>query len=211
MLALLAFLLAITFSMVSSRYAARKQLVLDEANALGTALLRTDFLEDPQRTESRQLLMRYVNIRAEVAETDEPDIISQIVEESELLHDQLWSLAMSASSQAADPVLFSLYVESLNEVIDLHSARYYQGVQYRLSKGTWLALYFVTVIVMIGVGFEFGISGSGSFLGALLLALVFSAVISFLSELDEASANSLFRVNQQPMVDLQQKLNSSNE
>ena len=40
---LLAFLLAFTFGMAASRYDTRKQLVLQEANAIGTTYLRADF------------------------------------------------------------------------------------------------------------------------------------------------------------------------
>src|SRR5450631_2014386 len=41
MLGLLAFLLGVTLSIASSRYEARRQAVLDEANAIGTSWLRT--------------------------------------------------------------------------------------------------------------------------------------------------------------------------
>ena len=45
-LAFLGFILALILSMVSSRFAIRKQLVLDEANAIGTAIIRTEFLNE---------------------------------------------------------------------------------------------------------------------------------------------------------------------
>jgi hypothetical protein len=61
---------------------------------------------------------------------------------------------------------------------------------------------------MVGVGYEFGLSNSGSVLGALLLALMFSAIVLVLLDLDK-STRSLIPVSQQPILDLQQQLKSS--
>ena len=214
MLALLGFILALTLSMVSSRYAARKQLVLDEANALGTAILRTDFLEEPSRAESRKLLIEYVDIRAQFAEINRGNNINKVpklMADSETLHDELWAQVNKASNQAKDTESFALYVQSLNEVIDLHSKRYNQGIQYRLSRSIWFLLRFVTILAMLAVGYEFGISDSGSVLGTLLLALMFSAIVFAISDLDQPGPKSLIKVSQQPMVDLQQQLKSSDK
>ena len=62
-LGLLAFILAFTLSLASSRYDARKQLVIDGANAIGTAYLRTDFLPEDQREEAQRLLREWVGLR----------------------------------------------------------------------------------------------------------------------------------------------------
>lgn len=210
MLALLAFMLALTLSMVSSRYAARKALVLEEANALGTAILRTDFLEEPLRKQSRQRLIDYVDLRSQVVEAKNLGEIQQILANSETIHDELWSLANQSSSQAKDTEAFALYIQSLNEVIDLHSERYHQGLQYRLHPTVWFLTYFATMLAMVGVGYEFGLSNSGSVLGALLLALMFSAIVLVVLDLDK-STRSLIPVSQQPILDLQQQLKSSRQ
>ena len=62
-LGLLSLLLGFSFAMAVSRYDARKQLELDEANAIGTTWLRTSALEEPIRTQSRGVLRQYVPIR----------------------------------------------------------------------------------------------------------------------------------------------------
>jgi hypothetical protein len=210
LLALLGFVLAITFSMVSSRYSARKQLVLAEVNAIGTTLLRTDFLPDPYRAESRKLLIDYVDNRVQGSQAETAEAFQQTIESSESLHDQLWGLAIQASDQVPDPEAYALYIESLNEVIDLHAARYYQGAIFRLPKGVWFILYFTVTMVMIAVGYEFGIQDSGNFLGSLFLALVFSALLLVISEINRARINVLFSINQQPILDLQEKLKTPN-
>ena len=207
MLGMLAFILAFTFSMTSSRYGARKQLVLDEVNAIGTAMLRTDFLPEPSRTESRKLLKEYVNLRVEAVQNLEK--LPQALENSEVLHDRLWSEATKSSNQTIDSELLALYITSLNEVIDLHSERVTVGLKYRIPRSVWFLLYFITIPAMLAVGYEFGLNGVGSFVSALLLALMFSAVITMIADLDRSAYSLLLKVSQKPMIELQQKLNSS--
>lgn len=207
MLGLLAFILAFTFSMTYSRYDARKQLVLDEANAIGTAILRTDFLPEVERTESQKLFQEYVNIRVEAVQ--QPEKLSQALADSEAIQDRLWSQVSMVSTQTNDPELLSLYIQSLNEVIDLHSKRVTVGLQYRIPPTVWFLLYFITVLAMLAVGYEFGLNGAGSFLGAVLLALMFSAVKLIIVDLDRSTQSIFLKVSQKPMIELQQKLNSS--
>ncbi len=57
---LLSLLLGFTLAMALPHYDLRKQLVMEEANAIGTTGLRATLLEDPQKTEVRALLLRYV-------------------------------------------------------------------------------------------------------------------------------------------------------
>lgn len=63
MLGLLALLLGFTFAMAMSRFEARKQLVLDESNAIGTTFLRAQLLPQPPRREISNLLRQYVDVR----------------------------------------------------------------------------------------------------------------------------------------------------
>lgn len=63
-LGLLAFLLAFTFSMAATRFDGRKQVILNEANAIGTNYLRTDLLPAQFGEQARSLLREYTAIRA---------------------------------------------------------------------------------------------------------------------------------------------------
>jgi hypothetical protein len=206
LLGLLAFILAFTFGMTASRFEARKQLLLDEVNAIGTAFLRADFLPEPQRAETKKLLRKYVDIR--LKGTQQYKNLPQALVDSEALHDQLWSQVATLSQQTNDKILIGLYIQSLNEVIDLHSKRLTVGTQYRIPGSIWLALYFVTVMAMVAVGYHFGLAGGGSFLVSLLLSVAFSTVILLIADIDRAR-EGLLKVSQQPMLELQQKLNTS--
>jgi hypothetical protein len=62
-LGLLGFMLAFTFGVAAARFEARRQVLLDEANAIGTAFLRAELLPEPQRAETRNFLREYVDVR----------------------------------------------------------------------------------------------------------------------------------------------------
>jgi len=206
MLGLLAFILAFTFGLAASRYDSRKQLLLDEVNAIGTAYLRTDFLPEPEGSESRKVLKRYVDIRLEVA--GNPAELSKAQVESEELHSQLWSQVTSLSRKNNNSVLFGLYAQSLNEVIDLQEKRLTVGLVYRIPGSIWMALYFVTILTMFSVGYDFGHNRGGGFLISLILSLVFSAILLLVLDLDRGR-EGMFKLNQKPMVELQKKLRLS--
>lgn len=207
-LGLLAFILAFTFGMAGSRFDTRKQLLLDEVNAIGTALLRTDFLPEAQRAETRKLLRRYVDIRTEAVL--HPESLPQALADSEAVHDQLWAQVLTLTEGPGNPVLLGLYVQSLNEVIDFHCKRVTVGLQHRIPGAIWIGLYFVTVLAMAAVGYYFGVAGSGRSLVSFVLALSFSAIILLIADLDRPSGG-LLSVSQVPMLELQQKMSHSDK
>jgi hypothetical protein len=204
-LGLLAFILAFTFGMAASRFDVRKQLVLDEVNTIGTTFLRTDFLPEPQRTDSRKLLKNYVDIRTEAVTHTEK--IPELLLISDALHDQLLSQLVTITLQNNDSVLLVLYVQTLNDMIDFHSKRVTVGLDYHIPSPIWLALYFVTMLTMIATGYQFGISGKSSKLIIVVMALSFSAIIMLIADLDRAREGVL-KVSQKPMIELQHKLSA---
>ena len=203
MLGLLAFILALSFSMAATRFDTRKQLLLDEVNTLGTTFLRTDLLPASQRAESRKLLKAYVDIRVNASQHSEQ--LSQTLLDSEAIHERLWSQITALSKQSNDPVLLALYIQSLNDVIDLHSKRVTVALQYHIPGPIWVMLYIVTILTMISVGYQFGATGTNSWMITLFLALSFSAVIMLIADLDR-STSGVLKVSQKPLIDFQKQL-----
>jgi hypothetical protein len=91
-------------------------------------------------------------------------------------------------------------------VIDFHNSRV-TVIQYHIPTLIWYVLFFITILSMITVGFQSGLSGKSSFKMGIVLALTFSAVILLIADLDRVTGN--LRVNQQPMFDLQKKLQTT--
>lgn len=69
-LGLVSFLLAFSFGIAASNYSERRGVVLDEANAIGTAYLRADLLPQAPAEVVRALLQEYTAIRVAVTEQD---------------------------------------------------------------------------------------------------------------------------------------------
>ena len=202
-LGLLAFMLAFTFSMAAGRFDTRKQLLLDEVNALGTAALRTQLLPEPHRTECHDLIKKYVDVR--LAGTLDAQKLPQMLKDSEAIQGELWARAVALARADMNSDIGALFVESLNEVIDLHTSRATVALQYRVPSVIWIVLVALTILSMGGVGFQFGIIGRYSIAVNLILAVSFALVVYLIADLDRATTG-IVKVSQQPLVELQQKL-----
>ena len=179
-------------------------MLLDEVNALERAVLRADLLSEPYRTENRKLLKRYVELRA----TIEPTKIAGALKESEDIQDELWSHAMALAKTDLDSDIGALFVASLNDVIDLHRSRVTFALQYRTPASILLVLLVATVFSMAAVGYQFGRSGHKALFVHLAMAVVFSAVITLIVDLDRPTSGGM-QVSQQPMIELNLKLSRS--
>jgi hypothetical protein len=203
-LGLMAFLLAITMGMASDRFDTRRSLVLAEANAIGTAYLRAGYLSEPASSESQALLADYVPLR--IASSDRARLAANI-QRSEELHAELWTIAEEVARAEGSDVV-ALYIESLNEVIDLHTNRVVAGVYSRVPP-TILWLLVAGVILSLGlVGYNAGLGGRRSPMIAIVLVVSLGAVIWLVVDLDRPQ-DGLITTSQQALIDLEEKLESS--
>ncbi|MGZ8536925.1 MAG: bestrophin-like domain [Flavisolibacter sp.] len=206
-LGLLAFILAFTFGMVSDRYAARKSLIREEANQIGTVWLRTDFMPEPDRSESRKLLKKYVGLRIDLLESVDDDHVLKAIEESSKVQVQLWSLAGKHSQTDMRSDIGALYYDALNILIDIQGSRVAVAYQGHIPPGLWMSLYVLLILGMLSVGYYGCIVESKKNFGAFIMALSFSLVIWIISNLDQLQSN-YFRISQQPLIDMQVKMGS---
>lgn len=205
MLGLLAFILAFTFGIVTSRFDARKQLLLDDVNAITTATMRSDLLPEPHRTECRALMKRYLDLRVDAIH--DPSRIPRLSAESESLHVQLWEHAVALARQDMNSDIGALFVEAINDLVNTHHNRYTVAILYRIHGVIWIALLCLTVGSMIAVGFQFGLVGRLSSILMLTLAITFSSVIVMIARIDRTSKGAIL-VDQRPMIDLQKRLDA---
>lgn len=130
-MALLAFMLAFTFNGAAGRHDARKTLVIEDANAIDMTWLRAGFLAEPYRANIRGLLRDYVDLRVKAA-GGQVDLTEAVVR-SEVLHDKMWAVALEVGQINADSITAGLFIQSLNQVIDLHLKRVTVGIRNRVS------------------------------------------------------------------------------
>lgn len=200
-LGLLAFLLAFTFGMTASRFETRKQLVLDEANAIGTCYLRAGLLPTKQKQEIRQQLREYIDGRIHV----NIHTVTQLLHVADEQQDRLWNQAESLVSTDMDSEIRSLFISSLNDVIDLHESRKMVSLHYRIPGSIWLSLYLLTVLSMGAIGYQVGMAGTRRMLGMPLIVVAFSLVIVMIADIDQPGEGRI-NVSFQPLIDTQQMM-----
>ena len=202
-LGFLAFMLAFTFNMASNRFDERKHLLVDEMSAIGTTFLRTDLLSEPYSAHAKTLLREYVDVRVSIVK--DPRTLFKSIARSDTIQNELWTDAVKMSSSPDVRPYARLYVQSLNDMIDLQGKRVAAALYYRIPGPIWLGLFVITVIAMIAVGYQFGQTSNRHAIINLILAAAFSSVILLIADLDRESQGYI-RVNQQPLFDLQQQL-----
>ncbi|HKO22905.1 MAG TPA: hypothetical protein VJX91_09650 [Candidatus Eisenbacteria bacterium] len=203
MLGLLAFILAFTFGIVTSRFDTRKQLLLEDVNAIATATLRADLLPEPHRTECRALMKRYLDLRVDAAR--DMSKIPGLAAESESLQVHLWEHAVALARQDMNSDIGGLFVESLNDLSNVHRNRFTVSMLYRIPTPIWMGLLWITVASMTAVGFQFGLAGRLSWIMMITLAITFSSVIVLIARIDRTGKGAIL-VDQRPMIELQSKL-----
>ena len=199
-LALLAFLLAVTMGMASDRFDARRAVVLQEANAIGTTYLRAGYLPEPASSEIRQLLREYVPLRIRVSN----DNLQEDIARSIAIHGELWTIAEGVASTTDQGDLVSLFLDSLNEVIEVHEARVTVGFS-RVPQTVLLLLVGGSALSLGMVGYSAGLTRRRSLLSAVVLVIALGAVIAIVVDLDRPR-DGFIEVSQQPLIDLQQRI-----
>jgi Protein of unknown function (DUF4239) len=203
-LGLLAFILAFTFGIVTSRYDARKILVRDEANAINKAYLRSDFLQDDDRAKTATLFRKYVDSRLKAGENRNLNDLQEALTVSDRIHRELWAIAVENGRKDMNSDIVALYIDALNDVFSFHSSRL-AVVQARIPSGIWLVLYALVILGMFGLGYQTSISGSRHSWIMPVLALAFSIVIALINSLD-THQSGFITVSQQPLKTLQERM-----
>jgi hypothetical protein len=204
MLGLEAFMLAFTFGAAASHFDARRQALLEETNAVRTAYLRADLLPEPYRGEIQNLLREYVDVRLEGVRSGK---IEQAIARSEELHSQLWLQAVASRDKTPNLAFAVQLIQSINEVISMHTRRVIAGFEFRIPNIVWIVLYAITALAMASIGYHSGLTGRNRPLVALALILSFSAVIILIVDLDRP-LYGILEVSQRAMVDLQRTMHA---
>ena len=204
LLALFALILGFTFSMAVARYDLRKQAVVREANAIGTAFLRVGLLPAGDRERATDLFRRYVNVRVNATTRSTTDTPEQLKLEAEAgrLQTSLWDLATAAAEADARSVPAGLFVQGLNDMIDSMGEQ--DAARYNTVPETVILLLFGFAVLAIGVvGFGNGLVGSRSLGATGVLVTLIVMVIILIMDLDRPG-RGLIRVSQVSLHKLEQ-------
>lgn len=121
-LGLLALLTGFTFSLAIQRFEDRRQLVLEHANAVGTAYLRVQLLPEPHRARLSGLILDYAdNIIALGAAP--PDRTAPLLAKDDAILTSLWAATAAAYDSIKQLGLTVPFLGAMNNLIDLDGAR----------------------------------------------------------------------------------------
>jgi hypothetical protein len=201
-LGLLALLLGFTFSMSMQRYDSRSLALIDEANAIGTAILRVQLLPEQFQDDANNLLREYVDLRIAVGKIDltqraDRDKFNQQIS---ALQNRLWSLAVMATNEDARGVTTGAFVSSLNTLIDSQGKR--NALLQMHVPEVVLMLLFVVFTSSGGIlGYSSGLSGKRVFAPIVLVSSLITLIVFIIIDLDRPK-RGLIQVNQAVMNEI---------
>jgi hypothetical protein len=202
---LLALLLAFTFAMATARFESRKQLVIEEANAVATATLLAKMQTAPYRQTARDLLRQYLDQRLIACEVA---VGSPALREADArlanLQQELWQVALRAAAKNPNVVPTGLFINSLGAVFDARAKRDAERDNH-VPETVLLLLFLIAILTMELVGYGCGLAGHRHFGAMIAVALAITLVILIIIDLDRP-LRGLIRVSQQNMIDLRQSL-----
>jgi hypothetical protein len=199
-LGLLALMIGFTFAMTLSRFEARRDAVLAEANAIGTTALRARLLPSPHNIEINKLLREYVKVRLDVTQriASAAELNAAIVRSSEI-HEALWQQTKLVVAKDNGMVPTGLFIQTLNEMIDDHAKRL-EALRNRVPNIVLVALYGVAFVACALVGYGNGLETHRVRLPFYITALLIAGVILLIQDLDRPTAGFI-KTSQQPMID----------
>jgi hypothetical protein len=199
-LGLLALMVGFTFSLALSRYEARREAVLREANAIGTTALRARLLPAPQSAECIRLLREYVQIRLDITRGAVPTVqMDAAIARSNAIDEALWQQAQAVAAKDNAFVPTGLFIQSLNDMIDSQEIRLtsaFSGV----PETVLIILYTIAIVASAFVGYGAGLEARNSRVPIYTMMVLVSAVLFLIQDLDRPSAGFI-TASQQPMID----------
>jgi hypothetical protein len=200
LLALVGLILAFGLTLAIGRYDSRRTAVVDDANAIGTTFLRAQMLPEPVRSRSLALIVRYTDASIALSKAvPTTPAFARVVARENVLIRQLWHLA--GEDMAADPTgnASRLYVETLNEMINMQTVRV-AALNNRIPAA-------VLGLEVLGTAFAFGLLalftamlGRGATAVGLAAALV-TVLLLVTFDLDRPT-RGLITVPDSPLVEL---------
>ncbi|PWB55225.1 MAG: hypothetical protein C3F13_04745 [Anaerolineales bacterium] len=200
-LTILAFLLAFVVNLTLNTFNEKRQLVISEANAIGTAYLRAGYLPEPYKSESRQLLHEYIDFRLKVVDPTKSQVA---IAQSEQIQDKLWVIVEQVATETPTPTA-SLYISSINDLIDIHTQRLTSEIGFRLPLSFTLGLLGVSMLVMVLIGISDSYRERNNRLALVVIVVLVALVFLLIIGMDRSNIG-LVRVPLTPLIDLQQKL-----
>jgi len=176
MLGLLAFVLALTLNFANNRFAERRAGSLEEANAIGTAWLRAEAIQDPRGKAIAQMLEDYTKLRIEFIQAGrDQTLLDQLNQRTNAMQSKMWGYVAGIVRDAPNPVSTALQA-SLNDVFDMTTVERF-AYEYKLPPELFWLLIGLALLSMAALGYQLGLTGKPVRLLVVLLTATWTLVI----------------------------------
>jgi hypothetical protein len=203
-LGLLALLLAFSFSLALSRYEARRNWVLEEANAIGSTVNFAFMLPESEQKPILSLLRDYTSVRIGLGVPYDPTKLARDVARSVELQNQLWQHAVTVTAAAPQSLPAYRFVASLNEMNNIHESRL-TALRYHIPGEVMFLLIAVAMMATGFTGYYAGGRGSRGRVATFMMSLTIAVVVLVVVDLDR-QARGLILVPVQPLIDVRQSI-----
>ena len=200
-LGLLALLVGFTFALALGRHESRREMVVTEANAIGTAWLRSALVPEPERAVLVDQLRRYADQRLALADAGENGAaISRAEAATDSLHAALWATSVAAVPRMQPATVVPLLLAAMNDVIDVAGARR-AALAARLPPSVLGALVLYALLAAGFLGYVTGAGARRPRLPAALLLLLLTLAFALILDLDRPRTGTI-TVSQRPLLEL---------
>jgi len=197
MLGLLALLLGFTFSLALNRHEARRDLVIAEANAIGTTWLRVRLLDEPHRTTLQSQMRAYLSVRLDWSEVDAD---ANAMAATQAMQETLWTSLGKAVQDAPSSLLVRGLMDSMNESFDLAAARAAARSAHLPDRVLEVLILYMLVCALI-LGSVSSASDTRHRVAYGLLMLLLVLAFSLILDIDRSRSGGI-QISQRPLEDL---------
>lgn len=199
-LGLLALLLGFTFSMSMQRYDARNQALINEANAIGTVILRVQLLPEAYRQPVAAMLDDYVELRIAAAQVDLTQFQARKAFNQQLaeLQNTIWAAAVEAAQSSPSPVTTGAFITALNDMIDRQGERSAM-LQMQVPEVVLLLLFVVFMCSGGILGYSSGLGGRRVVAPTVMVSFLIALIVFIIIDLDRPR-RGLIQVDQSSLL-----------
>jgi len=201
--ALLGLLLAFTFGMSGDRFKQRRDIITQEVNNIGTAVLRADLYADSVRPKFRENFRQYLEARISYYESNDDTVnIKKAIDKAAHHQQILWQLAADNSKIPSNLVASNQMVPALNQMFDIATSRLWSELN-RTPYSILTMLFFLSFAVAFVGGYSSVSKAGFDWFLATGFCLITSLVVFFIIDLDKPRKGIItLDKNQKAMTEL---------
>lgn len=203
-LGLAALLIGFTFAMAVTRFDARKQVLIAEANAVGTTYERTRLLDEDVGNAVRQLIRRDIDLRIALFDAVDPKRMGELERATVELQHQIWSRLAAVGRADPHSITAGLVLQAASEMSERAAERRAMR-EIPVPSTVFLVVILVSAFAVASIGYTLGLAGARMSFGMLVIPLLVAGVIMLVIDIAYPSLG-VVRIPDLPMLNLRQTL-----